>query len=399
MSKTKFNNGEIWQRADNPTVPKMGTDYWNEADKQEMYNYAESILAAVKETVVVTVESTVDTTGAVVTLENITAGTSTEYTYQGSPLTLYVDAGVEYSITCDASSLGLNVEQSGTYTALAANNRSISFDFRTASVEVVVTGIGSGFEVVVAVDGTELARQTEASAAYSIRKGASVTLTPSSVSGYTTPSAESFTTEAGKSYSYTLAYEEVKLGVYIEDTTGKLWTSDAWDGSATANGVAVLTENCRFVVALENSSGVGLTWSYPYNSVTLIGCATATTVVEAMEDYNGKGNTETAMSTFDMDTCAFNSCVLYEFPNGQTGYLGAAGEWQALIDNFDAFETARSKCDGADLNEVNWTSTQFDLETAWIAAISDSASGRGLDPKEKGETETARAFTTLKMDS
>lgn len=399
MSKIKFNNGESWQRADNPTVPKMGIDYWNEADKQDAYNYADSILAALKETVVVTVDSTIDTTGAVITLENITSGTSQEYVYQGSPLTLYVDAGVEYKIGCDASSLGLNVEQSGTYTALAANNRSISFDFRMASVEVIVTGADSGFEVVVAVDGTEITRQTEASATYSIRKGASVTLTPSSVDGYTAPSAESFTTEAGKAYSYTLAYEEVKLGVYIEDTTGKLWTADAWDGSATPNGVAVLTENCRFVVALEDSDGMQYTWSYPYNSATAIGVTTATGVVGAMEDYNGRSNTETIMTVMSLEECAFKSCVLYEFPNGQSGYLGAAGEWQAVIDNFDAFETARSKCDGADLAEINWTSTQYDLETAWVAAISSSVQGRGLDPMAKGNIFTSRAFTTLKMDS
>ena len=391
MSKIKFNNGESWQRADNPTVPKMGIDYWNEADKQEMYNYAEGILAALKETVVVTVDSTIDTTGAVVTLDNITDGTSQEYVYQGSPLALYVDAGVEYRIGCDASSLGLNVEQSGTYTALAANNRSISFDFRMASVEVIVTGVDSGFEVVVAVDGTEIARQTEASATYSIRKGASVTLTPSSVDGYTTPSAESFTTEAGKAYSYTLAYEEVKLGVYIEDTTGKLWTTDSWNGTATPNGIAILTEDCRFVVALEDAAQFECAWDSVGNTAPNVTSATDENV--AIQDFNGKVNTQN-LHAYSAYAYAAANCLEYSFPNGQTGYLGAAGEWKAIIDNFDAFEMARGKCDGADLNYAYWTSTQRDEDTAWYYDIE-----MGFDYGYKEGESFVRAFTTLKMDS
>ena len=358
MSKIKFNNGESWQRADNPTVPKMGIDYWNEADKQDAYNYADSILAALKETVVVTVDSTIDTTGAVITLENITSGTSQEYVYQGSPLTLYVDAGVEYKIGCDASSLGLNVEQSGTYTALAANNRSISFDFRMASVEVIVTGVDSGFEVVVAVDGTEIARQTEASATYSIRKGASVTLTPSSVDGYTAPSAESFTTEAGKAYSYTLAYEEVKLGVYIEDTTGKLWTADAWDGSATPNGVAVLTENCRFVMAGNNTDSNLTIYNDNYTEssqpVFLEGNG-------ALTDFDGKDNTEKMLDAYGTSSdYAAGAAANFVFPNGQKGYLGSAGEWNAVLNNFDAVKSAMSVAGFTwkmNLGMNYWTST------------------------------------------
>jgi hypothetical protein len=43
------------------------------------------------------------------------------------------------------------------------------------------------------------------------------------------------------------------MGVFIEDIDGNLYTEAEWDGSKTANGVAVVADNCEFVMALEDA--------------------------------------------------------------------------------------------------------------------------------------------------
>lgn len=185
-------------------------------------------------------------------------------------------------------------------------------------------------------------------------------------------------------------------GVYIEDVDGYLYTEDEWDGSKTANGIAVLTDNCRFVIALEDAHP-SAQWGNPEYQID--GITTTNSESEAIVDYDGKWQTETILvsrnagTNIDTKTAAYY-CDYFTFPNGNYGYLGAAGEWKAVFYNKEDIYYAMDKL-GTYLGRNNyWTSTQVDYGYSWSISI---ASGRMIiDPKTY---ETAvLPFTTLKSD-
>lgn len=142
-------------------------------------------------------------------------------------------------------------------------------------------------------------------------------------------------------------------GVYIQDTDGYFHTSDEWDGTFVPNGVAVITDACRFVIALEHkyfSSSAGYV-----NGVVSTGNS-----VVAATDYAGEANTTAIIdSAWSIYNTPVEYCRGYVFPNGAIGYLGAAGEWQAAVDNKSAIEAALSKCGGLGINTIYWTSTMY----------------------------------------
>ena len=185
-------------------------------------------------------------------------------------------------------------------------------------------------------------------------------------------------------------------GVYIEDVDGYLYTEYEWDGSKTANGIAVLTDNCRFVIALQDAHP-SAQWGNPDFMVD--GITTTEDRKEAILDYDGKWQTETILvskgaGTDIDDMTAAYYCYASVFPNGNCGYLGAAGEWMAVIDNKKAIESALSKCGGNVMDYNYWTSTQYSSSDSWRANLNVG----GLYTFEKYIFIPVRAFTTLKSD-
>lgn len=185
-------------------------------------------------------------------------------------------------------------------------------------------------------------------------------------------------------------------GVYIEDVDGYLYTEDEWDGSKTANGIAVLTDNCRFVIALEVAHPSSQ-WGNPEYRID--GITTTYSYGEAIVDYDGKWQTETiivsknAGTNIDTRTAAYY-CYSFTFPNGNYGYLGAAGEWKAALDNKEAIDSAMEKLGMYLGYGYYWTSTQINNEYSWIA-------GRNLShimESPKTDKIAAWPFTTLKSD-
>lgn len=186
-------------------------------------------------------------------------------------------------------------------------------------------------------------------------------------------------------------------GVYIEDVDGYLYTEDEWDGSKTANGIAVLTDNCRFVMALRDAHTSSCKWS-EYDGI-FSSTTTTTFESEAQEDYNGKQQTLTILSYFESFSSARSAqaayyCSAFTFPNGKKGYLGAAGEWQAAADNKAAIESALNNCVGSPMLGLYWTSTQYDYDNSWVM---DRRYWR-LDYSYLLNPLNSRAFTTLKSD-
>lgn len=149
---------------------------------------------------------------------------------------------------------------------------------------------------------------------------------------------------------------EVPNGVYIQDTDGVLWQEAAWDGSATPNGVAVVADECRFVIALSESSIIPIDSNGYSSSIEL---TTYSQRSNAITDFSGPSNTQAMMGAYGNDRSeAAGYCAYFTFPNGLEGYLGSAGEWQVAYDNKSAIDACMSKAGGKAIgNSYYWSST------------------------------------------
>ena len=229
--------------------------------------------------------------------------------------------------------------------------------------------------------------------ALSVPVGESYTVSFGEVEGYKTPESVSFTSIDDNARMVDAVYyaehvtvnvstdngasvdgsevivskrKRVPNGVYIQDINGELWTESEWDGSVTPNGIAVVSDECNFVIALIDTVGY-LAWS---NNETLVeGISTSTSNSNAEKDYDGEAQTTAILNQLGNNSTsapAAYHCRAYTFPNGAVGYLGAAGEWKAALDNKSAITSALTKCGGASMSSMYWTSTQDCSDISWL---------------------------------
>jgi hypothetical protein len=177
------------------------------------------------------------------------------------------------------------------------------------------------------------------------------------------------------------------LGVYIQHVNGEIYTTDEWTangfGKSSANGVAVIDTDARFVVGKS------------YFSSSMLWSSDTKNLVEGISggrnDYAGKRNT--ALIAIDDTSEAAYTCANYVFPNGQKGYLPAAGECGVCWRYKEDLNKALTLIGGAIIadNRDYWTSTQISATTALNYNF---YSGVCLDV-QKNSTEHVRPFTTL----
>lgn len=114
-----------------------------------------------------------------------------------------------------------------------------------------------------------------------------------------------------------------------QDVNGMLWSEEDWDGSVEPNGVAIITSNCSFVVALENAPT-----SLPTDSESALDSSSLPVILSttsAKKDYAGLDNTQVMLSDYGDDVAeAAGYCNNYIFPNGNKGYLPSLGEMNTL---------------------------------------------------------------------
>ncbi len=191
-------------------------------------------------------------------------------------------------------------------------------------------------------------------------------------------------------------------GVYIQDINGKLWTEEKWDGSVTPNGIAVIAGVCRFVIALNDTFTSGKRWGG--NNILIEGIYTAATASMASKDYNGKEQTDIIISSLEgvydgyvTGAPALKSCKDFVFPDGSSGYMGAAGEWDIAMSYNESIDSALLKCSGSSpLNRVYYTSTQRDDLSIWCVHWG----GKYYMSRSKAVIDlSGRAFTELKVKS
>lgn len=197
--------------------------------------------------------------------------------------------------------------------------------------------------------------------------------------------------KGGSSGGGTPSYEN---GVYIQHINRKLYTTSEWESGAfsndEANGVALITDNARFVIAKENIGQIA--WSSRAYSL-VDGILTTTDAEAAKKDFAGYENTQLMLAT---DTSgAGYTCANYTFPNGDKGYLPALGEFCEAIANLSAIGEALTLIGGYAITTSfnHWTSTQAEAYTSWmVASIYGAAT---VSTNDKFRSMMVRAFATL----
>ena len=208
--------------------------------------------------------------------------------------------------------------------------------------------------------------------------GTSYSVVCSAYNGYNTPATQTFTASQ-TSRAVSMIYETIKLGVYIQDKSGRLWTTGSWatSNNANANAIAVLTSNVKVLVALTDSGGTKQIHSS--NSGALENYMTAIKdTTQAKADYKGAENTANIMKLQSSTSYAAGWCNAFTFPDGKTkGHLPSLGEFWEVYQNKSLVDAALSKCGGIAINTSNyhWCSTFgdnfFNNRFCWVLNWSD----------------------------
>lgn len=279
---------------------------------------------------------------------------------------------IEYSDITDSKGNKIYTTPTAeTYTAVGNEIRTLSRYYNSEKLTVNVSGVSSGFTVT--VNGQS---QTTTSETYYIPYNTKYTISASSVKGYTKKISESSITASQQTRTVIVTYATITNGVYICDNTGNLTTIEDWNrnNSSSAIGVAVISDNCAFVIEKTVSYSDLKKWGGYGTEIS--GIITTSTKSEAQSDYLGESNTTKIINQLGSgnapaaDYCRSRSCVV----NGTTlyGYLGACGEWQTAYNNKVDVERALNKIGGTLMatNSHHWTSTQgsseYTGEYAWM---------------------------------
>lgn len=311
-------------------------------------------------------------------------------TWRGSTLTQKIPTGEAYTIT-PAALTGYKAPVAKTGTA-AGTNMSESMQYQTELVTVTVNTDNaiscSGQKVTIA--GTEYTYSNPITV--KIPFGTSYSVSVNGKAGFTSPDAQSFTANQA-SRSVTMTYLEIKRGIFILDTDGNLIKRADWNtgNNSKAVGVAVLSDNCKFVISpSENSSNI----SWGGYGTTISNIVTTTDAATAKKDYLGSGNTDKIIAQLGSGNApAADYCRGVTFKHGKKGYLGSLGEWQEAYNNKAEIDACMSLIGGTAIytSAYHWTSTQYSSDSSWILGWSDGS----VNDDNKSSNGRVRAFAAL----
>ena len=155
-------------------------------------------------------------------------------------------------------------------------------------------------------------------------------------------------------------------GAVIIDINGIFYTKDEWLASGLNNdkaeGVAVSDGTHRFIIAKEDSTSPG-------NGVHFGGYGVNIAGLQGGINYDGYENTQKIIASVTgsdgkYKTSPYSAAAFavqqFPFPSGMKGYLGSAGEWNVVIDNYsliqDLLGTIGKKFTNAYYTTNYWTS-------------------------------------------
>ena len=159
------------------------------------------------------------------------------------------------------------------------------------------------------------------------------------------------------SYSLNVAWPN---GIYAAYADGSMRTAENADTNAI--GVAVITDNCKFIIDKTNDARKA--WDSKYSTNKIIeGCFVTNGVSVAKTDYSGVSNTNAIAAVVSGGEAAKYCRSCSKTIAGKTvyGYLGACGEWQTAYDNKSTVDSIMSTIGGTDIQISNsyWSSTQY----------------------------------------
>lgn len=318
-----------------------------------------------------------------------------QYTWEGETLTIKIPKYAAYTVELPEVE-GYRKPGNFGYTAVGGNTRNITVSYDTELLTVTVSCEVASVDLTgqqVTIDGVAYQTPSDRTIVVKIPFGKTYDIVASARAGFDTPKKLSFTaSQAGRNVP--VVYKKISLGVFILGTDGNLYSAKEWNTSnnSKAVGVAVLTNNCKFVIA-PTSSDSSLVWAPHGAQDSVPGVTTTTSSSDARKDYKGVSNSYAIVSKYRPGTnYAAGWCRNFTFRNGKSGYLGACGEWQEAYNNKDEINACMSLIGGTNTaNSYNWTSSQYSNDGAWMLYWPDNQVSGGL----KNYTRFVRAFTAL----
>ena len=148
-----------------------------------------------------------------------------------------------------------------------------------------------------------------------------------------------------------------KDSVYIQDVNGKLWKTEEWDDSVKPNAIAVIADETKFLIALTQAPSKKALCNVSH--APLEEYMVSHSREEAMDDYDGAGNTEKIIMVEASKAFAAGYCDNFIFPDGKTrGYLPSLGQLVIAYRNKVEITFALRKCGGdAMVTGHYWSST------------------------------------------
>ena len=257
-----------------------------------------------------------------------------QYTWEGETLTIKIPKYAAYTVELPEVE-GYRKPGNFGYTAVGGNTRNITVSYDTELLTVTVSCEVASVDLTgqeITINGVAYQTPSNRTLVVKIPFGKTYDIVASARAGFETPDKLSFTASQAER-NVTVVYKKISLGVFILDIDGSLYSKSEWSTSNNINavGVAVLTNNCKFVIAPDGRALSN--WSV--GSTELIAGVTATRDKSIAEkDYKGVQNTANIISKYGTsNTYAGKVCSSYTFRNGKNGYLGAAGEWKEVYNN------------------------------------------------------------------
>lgn len=199
----------------------------------------------------------------------------------------------------------------------------------------------------------------------------------------------SFIKDSGKLYTHGEEYDSVNWGeikklengVYVYTNTGQLIKPEAWDTANNDNavGVAVITDNCRFVISKNLPMTNNIAWSDALHGTDVSGILTSSSSSTAQTDYAGQNNTNLIRSAASGENSSNNAAhyCYAQTLNGQHGYLPALGELVVMYNNKSDIDEAlvligsqsiSDRCDELQTSSQPWfwSSTELSSDRAWF---------------------------------
>lgn len=268
------------------------------------------------------------------------------------------------------------------------NSKTVTMEYKSVVLTINITGLnGATVQATVSGSGTSTQKVSHGGTAR-VPYNASVTISVPAVDGYQSPN--NITNSYTSNSTITMAYSEIKGGVFILDTSGNLHAVSSWSGGSNATGVVLINDNVSLIIAPDEwytyeSGGEGAwngnkrsAWGGVEKNVT--GIKTTISDSDAITDFAGSANTTAIINQLSGTTDSYSSyytgapaaeyCRAYSKGCKGAGqwYLPAAGEMNQLVINKTAINEALNKISGEVLenHKYTWTSTQYDSDLAWI---------------------------------